>query len=150
MYHPHGLLIRLIKFLHSASDSFAKSILNAPIQIVPVAVIPDRITDESIAFQSARVHPSQHQYIGIDVIVDLDDTLRVMKPVETSDVLLQRSLPRNRYRQEECIQASVIEAFAYVTAGRQNDSWLALRHVRQARPVPRRSGWQLHASPVFD
>jgi hypothetical protein len=91
MYHPHGLLIRLIKFLHSASDSFAKSILNAPIKIVPVAVIPDRITDESIAFQSARVHPSQHQYIGIDVIVDLDDTLRVMKPVETPDVLLQRS-----------------------------------------------------------
>jgi hypothetical protein len=88
MYHPHGLLIRLIKFLHSASDSFAKSILNAPIQIVPVAVIPDRITDESIAFQATRVHSRQHQDIGIHVIVDLHNTLGIMKSVETPYVLL--------------------------------------------------------------
>src|ERR1700730_8110425 len=53
-----------------------------------------------------------------------------MKPVKTPDVLLKRSLPRNRHRQEECIQPSVIEALAYVAAGRQNDSWLALRHGR--------------------
>src|SRR5205807_5801975 len=35
-------------------------------------------------------------------------------------MLLKRPLPRNRHRQEECIQASVIEALAYVTAGCQN------------------------------
>jgi hypothetical protein len=48
--------ILLIKFLYSASDSFVKLILNAPMQIVPDAVIPDCITDESIAFQSTRLN----------------------------------------------------------------------------------------------
>jgi deoxyhypusine synthase len=87
MYRPHGLLIRSIKFLHSARDSFAQSILNAPIQMA-VAVIPDRITDESIAFQATGVHSRQHRDIRINIVVDPDNTLCVMKSVETPHVLL--------------------------------------------------------------
>ena len=87
-YRQDGLLIRSIKSLHSARDSYAKSILSAPTQFVAVAVIPDRITDESIAFQATRVHSRQHQNVGIHVIVDSHNTLGIMKSVETPHVLL--------------------------------------------------------------
>ena len=41
-----------------------------------------------------------------------------------------RSPPRNGHRQKERIQAGVVEPFAYVAAGRQNNSRLALGHSR--------------------
>jgi hypothetical protein len=52
-----------------------------------------------------------------------------MKSVETSYVLLERSLPGNGHRQKERIQAGIVEPFAYVAAGRQNDSRLVNTHL---------------------
>ena len=56
--------------------------------------------------------------------------LSIVKPMETANILLQRSLPGDRHRQEQRVQTSVVKTLANVTASCQDDSWLALRNSR--------------------
>jgi hypothetical protein len=87
------------------------------------------VADQPVRSQAARVHSRQHKDVGAYVIVDSQNTLGIMKSVETSYVLLERSLPGNGHRQKERIQAGIVEPFAYVAAGRQNDSRLVNTHL---------------------
>src|ERR1035438_7492052 len=46
-------------------------------------------------------------------------------------ILLQRTLPGNRHRQEKRVQTRIVEPFSDVASRRQNDSRFVLRHCRQ-------------------
>jgi hypothetical protein len=65
----------------------------------------DFVAHVAIALQSPVIHPREHSDVGIDVIIDFDDTLVIVEPMESSDVLLKRAPPRNRHRQEQCVEA---------------------------------------------
>ncbi len=60
----------------------------------------DFVTHVATTLQSPLVHPREHADVGIDAIVDFDDTLVVVEWVKSPDVLLERAFPRNRHRQE--------------------------------------------------
>ena len=80
----------------------------------PLCGRQDFVAHVAIALQSPVIHPREHSDIGIDVIIDFDHTLVIVKPVESSDVLLKRAPPRNRHRQEQCVEAGVVKPLADV------------------------------------
>ncbi len=55
--------------------------------------IANPVADGTIALQSPRIHSRQHGDIGIDIVVNPDDTLSVVEPMKASDVLLQGAFP---------------------------------------------------------
>ncbi len=83
-------------------------------------IVNDFIAHVAVSLHSATVHSRQHQNVGIDVVVDLNDSLGVVKSMKSPDVLLKRSLPRNRHRQEQRIEPGVIESFADVASRRKD------------------------------
>src|SRR5271155_3439 len=84
------------------------------------------VTHVAVALQSPVVHPREHSDVGIDVIVDFDDTLVIVKPMESSDVLLKRAFPRNRHRQEQRVETSIVKPLTYVAASCQDQALLAI------------------------
>ena len=48
--------------------------------------------------------------------------------MQPADVLLERALPGNGHGQEQRVQPGIVEAFADVTAGGQDDARLTLGH----------------------
>ncbi len=57
--------------------------------------------------------------VRFDVVVDSDVVLVGMFTVETSGVLLKRSLPGNRHRQYQGVERRVVEAFSHQPPGRK-------------------------------
>jgi hypothetical protein len=55
--------------------------------------IADSVADGTIALQSPRIHSRQHRDIGIYIVVNPDNTFRVVEPMKASDVLLQGAFP---------------------------------------------------------
>ena len=45
-----------------------------------------------------------------------------METVESANVLLQSSLPRNWHRKKQCVEARIIETFTKVASRRKNDT----------------------------
>lgn len=90
----------------------------------------DSVAAGTIAFLSPGVNSRQHQHLRIDIVVATDNMLRIVKPMETANILLQRSLPGNRRRQVLRVQTRVIKSFTNVAARCQDDSWIAPRNSR--------------------
>ena len=70
------------------------------------------VADARISFETLVVHFFQHDGVIINIIVDTDFTLAFMQAMQPPDILCQRSMPGDRHRQEERIQAGIIKAFA--------------------------------------
>ena len=64
----------------------------------------------------------EHGDLLVDLIEDERIGLPVVPSVQPTDVLCQRSLPRDRHREKQGIKPSVVEAFAKVAAGREDQS----------------------------
>ena len=63
-------------------------------QIEPTLVIcQDLVPHARVAFQPAALHVRQHQDVGVNIVVHLNDLLTVVKPLQTADVVLERALP---------------------------------------------------------
>jgi hypothetical protein len=90
-----------------------------------------RYSHVGVPAQAPLIHSSQHENVRIHVVINLDHALVVVQAVEASDVLLQGPLPRDRHRQEQRVQARVVEAFANVTARGKDDSLFGVGHVGQ-------------------
>jgi hypothetical protein len=61
----------------------------------PLCSRQNSVAHVAVALQPPVIHPREHSDVGIDVIIDFDHTLVIVAPVESSDVLLKRALPRN-------------------------------------------------------
>jgi hypothetical protein len=83
----------------------AFEILDAKIQMA-VAVIPHRITDECIAFQAPGIDSRQHRDVRINIVVDSDNTLCVMKSVETPPRIAV-AFPSRKWASPEVISPSI-------------------------------------------
>jgi hypothetical protein len=57
-------------------------------------------------------------------------TSGLVPSVQPTDVLCQRSLPGDRHREEQGVKPSVVEAFAEVAAGSEDQSFPANRLVK--------------------
>lgn len=93
-------------------------------------VIPDQVADAFITFAALLKHPGKHGNSAIDVVIDTHFRLCRMKAVQPADVLLECSAPRNRQREKERIQSRIIETFANVSTGGDNNSIRAACHGR--------------------
>src|SRR5438309_1232232 len=60
----------------------------------------DDVSNRAVALQPALVHPGQHQYVVVHIIVDLHESLVVMETMQPPHILLQRALPGDWHRQE--------------------------------------------------
>src|SRR3990172_8318335 len=84
------------------------------------------VADGSIPAEPPLEHAQQHRHVAIDVVEDPDLPLPGASTVKPAGVLDQRSPPRHGKRQEERIQPRVVEAFADVASGREDEALLTL------------------------
>ena len=77
-----------------------------------------------IASTTAVEHPRQHRDVQVSVVVDAHLALAVMQPVQSTDVLRDRSMPGDGKRQEQGVEPGVVESLADVAAGRQEHAIL--------------------------
>ena len=94
-----------------------------------VAVVPDRLVPP----QPLGEHPRQHRDVAIDVVVDAHLELALVQTVQSSRVLHDRPLPRDRHRQEQRVQPGVVEPLTEEAARRQHQPLLPRGHRRQTR-----------------
>jgi hypothetical protein len=76
--------------------------------------VANPVADGTVTLQSPRIYPRQHGDIGIDVVVNPDNALRVVKPMKASYILLQCALPRNWHCQQQCVQTGIVKTLADV------------------------------------
>jgi hypothetical protein len=98
----------------------------------PLCGRQDFITHVAVTLQSPVVHTREHSDVGIDVIIYFDDTLVIVKPMEPSHVLLKRAFPRNRHRQEQRVESSIVKPLTYVAASCQDQALLAIPDVGES------------------
>ena len=72
-------------------------------------------------------HSSQSRHGRIDVVVNANLGLRDTWTMEPAGVLGERPSPRNRHREEECVEPRIVETFADVASSREHDA-LATSH----------------------
>jgi hypothetical protein len=75
----------------------------------------------------------EHGHLAIDIIMDDDLPLQVMKPVKTARILRQGSSPGDRHGEEERVQSLIVEAFAEISAGGHDHPFLMLGNRREPR-----------------
>src|SRR6266496_4791564 len=79
------------------------------------------VANRGISFQPSLVHPRQHRNVRIHIVVDLNNMLVVMKPMQSPDILLESSFPRNWHSQKKSIQPGIVKPFADIAPGRKNN-----------------------------
>jgi uncharacterized protein YifN (PemK superfamily) len=95
-------------------------LLTAPSVRVALAVlIVDSVAHRPIAALPFVPHAQQCRVPGIHKIDNPDVGLARLFSMQSSGVLLQRSLPRNGHRQYQRVQRRVIKALAHELACRQ-------------------------------
>ena len=67
------------------------------------------------------MHPVEDGDAGVDVVVELDVVLALVGAEESSDVLDDSSLERQREREEQGVELGPVEALAEVGAGGDED-----------------------------
>ena len=89
------------------------------------------VADGLIAPAAPVEHSCEHRHVEIRVVVDADLALAVVEAVQAAGVLRDRASPRDRQRQEQRVEAGIIEPFADVLAGRQDDPRLVAGNGRE-------------------
>jgi hypothetical protein len=78
--------------------------------------------------------------VQVSVVIDQHFGLLVVKPMQATGILSQRPLPGDGHREEEGVQARIIEALAQVTSGREQDAlviiWYAGELLSHRRTLP--------------
>jgi hypothetical protein len=92
----------------------------------------DRVADGFIASAAPIEHPRQHRHIQICIVVDADFAFAVEEPVQPPRVLRDRPAPRHREREHQRVEPRVVESFADVLAGRQQNAFLIARNRDQS------------------
>lgn len=82
------------------------------------------VADGSVSAEALLEHSHEHGYFAIDIVEDPNLALAGMEAMETPRVLHERALPRHGKREEERVQAAVIEAFADVSPDREEEAVL--------------------------
>ena len=75
------------------------------------------IADRFVAAATSVEHPRQHRHIQIGVVVHPHFPLSLMQAVQPTGVLGDRAAPRDGQRQEQRVQACVVESLSDVPAG---------------------------------
>jgi hypothetical protein len=76
--------------------------------------------------QAFLEHLRKDRLVAIDVVDNPDFVLSRVGAVEAPGILDQRAAPRDRHHEEERIQPGVVEAFADVATGRQEQALFAI------------------------
>jgi hypothetical protein len=113
----------------------------------------DGVANRFVAAAAPVEHARQHRHIEVRVIVYPHLSLTVVEAVQPSGVLGDGPAPRHRKREHQRVQARVVEPFAHVLAGRQEDAFLIRWNRRELignrrrcfRPIPPRntSRWRM-------
>src|SRR5216684_5533502 len=82
----------------------------------------NRVADSLVPAATPIEHSRQHGHVQVGVVVDSYLTLAVIQAMQPSDVLRNRSPPRDRQRQEQRVQARIVESLSDVFASRQDDA----------------------------
>ena len=85
------------------------------------------VADRAVAPQPSLEHPEEHRHIAVDVIVDPDLGLAGMEAMQPARVLHERALPGDRQREEQRVEARIVEALADVATGGQDQALLVGR-----------------------
>src|SRR5262249_50103339 len=80
----------------SARSPLIKRTVMLDVQLL-LCIGNDFVAHVAVPLQPAPIHSREHQDVPINVVVDLNDSLGIVKPMKSPDVLLKRALPRNRH-----------------------------------------------------
>lgn len=80
--------------------------------------------------------PDSHRHLAIDIVVDADLALGRMQSVNSTGVLDESALPRDRHGQKQSVESSVVETLADVSASRDDDSLAGSGLFGEAFPGP--------------
>ena len=83
----------------------------------------DHIAEGAVPAKQSGEHPHEHGNSLINVVVHADFVFVVMKPVQSSAVLLQCAPPGYGHGQKERVQAGIIKSLPDVASGGENDTW---------------------------
>src|SRR5262249_33682576 len=87
-------------------------------------LVPDRLVPSAAAIK----HPRQNRYIEIGVIIYSNLALSIVQAVQTSDILSNRSSPRDRHGEKQRIQTRIVKTLADIAARRQKHPLLVIRN----------------------
>ena len=100
----------------------------APVR-VPRAVGIDVVPESPVAPDPLLAHPPKHRNALVDIVMDPNLALLWMQPVQAAHVLRECSPPGERHRQKVSVEAGVVEPFADVPTGSDQDSFLRLQNL---------------------
>src|SRR5215472_11734579 len=86
------------------------------------------VANGTVTLQPTLVHSGEHGNVRIHIVIDLDDMLIVVQTMQPTNILLKSSLPGDRHRQEESIQAGIVESLTDIAACRKNHPLLFQWH----------------------
>jgi hypothetical protein len=75
------------------------------------ASVADHVAQRFVAGLPPGCHPRKHRDRGVNVVVDDDVCLVVVSAVQAPDILSERPLPGYRHRQEQGVEARIVESF---------------------------------------
>src|SRR5581483_3406070 len=91
----------------------------------------DGVADVLITLEPFLVHTEQHGNVAVRVIEYLHNLFARMQAVQPASILLDRPAPRHWQRQEQRVQASIIESLPDIAASRNQYSRLVIRDRRK-------------------
>ena len=72
----------------------------------------DRVADRLVTAAAPVEHPREHRDVEVRVVVDAHFALAVVQPVQPAGVLRDCAPPRDRQREEQRVEARIVEALA--------------------------------------